>query len=71
MQIRGGPRNSDSRLSEVSALIIGASRVNRSKTDETTPPQPRTGLQSEGGTREALNKGAYAEWYLLNGKALK
>ena len=23
------------------------------------------------GIKEALNKGAYAEWYLLNGKALK
>ena len=41
---RGGPKKSDSGLSEDSALICGASRINRSKADETTPPQSRTGL---------------------------
>jgi DNA repair protein RadC len=50
---RSGPKKSDSRISEVSALIDGESRMKRSKTDETTPPQPRSGLQGESGAERA------------------
>ena len=50
---RSGPKKSDSRISEVSALIDGASRMKRSKTDETTPPQPRSGLQGQSGAGSA------------------
>src|SRR4051812_47018100 len=47
---RGGPKKSDSGLSEDSALIRGESRMNRSKANETTPPQSLSGLRSQGST---------------------
>ena len=54
--MRDGPKKSDSRISEVSALIDGASRMKRSKTDETTPPQSLGELQSEGGAGSAQGR---------------
>lgn len=46
---RGGPRNSDRRISEASAPIGGASRDTRSEEHETTPQDPLSGLQGQGG----------------------
>src|SRR4051794_8181925 len=50
LDLRGGPKKSDSWLSEDSALIHGESRMNRSKRNETTPAQSLSGLQSKGST---------------------
>ena len=46
---RAGPRNSDTRISEVSAPIGGESRPDRSLDDETTPQEPLSRLQGESG----------------------
>ena len=49
LKVRAGPRNSDTRIGEVSAPIGGESRLDRSIDDETTPQEPLSRLQGEGG----------------------